>query len=62
MSYTKSTYAYIKYYLRSKKTKGDLYLSWLLIEAAVINQITAVSTRTSILKDRAPLDIDKKLY
>ena len=61
-SRTKGAYAYIKRYLGGKKTKGDLYSSWLHIEAAVINQITAVSTRTSILQDRTPLDIDKKLY
>ena len=54
--------AYIKRYLGGKKTKRDLYSSWLLIEAAIINQITAISTRTSIQQDRAPLNIDKKLY
>ena len=37
-------HAYIKRYLGGKKSKGDLYSSWLHIEAAVINQITAVST------------------
>jgi hypothetical protein len=48
--------------LGGKKTKRDLYSSWLHIETAVINQITAVSTRTDMLQDRAPLGIDKKLY
>jgi hypothetical protein len=61
-SRAEGAHAYIKRYLGGKKTKGDLYSSWLLIEAAVINQITAVSTRTSIQQDRAPLNIDKKLY
>ncbi|CAG8971729.1 hypothetical protein HYALB_00007209 [Hymenoscyphus albidus] len=61
-SRAEGAHAYIKRYLGGKKTKGDLYSSWLLIEAAVINQITAVSTRISMLQDRAPLDIDKKLY
>jgi hypothetical protein len=61
-SRAEGAHAYIKRYLGGKKTKGDLYSSWLRIEAAVINQITAVSTRTSILQDRAPLNIDKKLY
>jgi hypothetical protein len=62
ISRVEGAHAYIKRYLGGKKTKGDLYSSWLYIEAAVINQITAVSTRTTILQDRAPLDIDKKLY
>ena len=61
-SRVEGAHAYIKRYLGGKKTKGDLYSSWLLIEAAVINQVTAVSTRTAIQQDRAPLDIDKKLY
>jgi hypothetical protein len=61
-SRAKGAHAYIKRYLGGKKTKGDLYSSWLLIEAAVINQITAVSSRTSLQQDRAPLNIDKKLY
>jgi hypothetical protein len=61
-SRVESAHAYIKRYLGGKKTKGDLYSSWLLIEAAVINQVIAVSTRTAIQQDRAPLDIDKKLY
>ncbi|KAF5190520.1 Transposase [Thalictrum thalictroides] len=61
-SRAEGAHAYIKRYLGGKKTKGDLYSSWLHIEAAIINQITAVSTRTSIQQDRAPLDIDKKLY
>jgi MULE transposase-like protein len=61
-SRAEGAHAYIKRYLGGKKTKGDLYSSWLHIEAAVINQVTAVSTRTSMLQDRAPLDIDKKLY
>ena len=61
-SRVEGAYAYIKRYLGGKKTKGDLYSSWLLIEAAVINQITAVLSRTSLQQDRAPLDIDKKLY
>jgi hypothetical protein len=47
-SRAKGAYAYIKRYLGGKKTKGDLYSLWLLIEAAVINQITAVSSRTTI--------------
>ena len=62
ISRVKGAYAYIKRYLGGKKTKGDLYSSWLLIEAAVINQVTAVSTRIAIQQDRAPLSIDKKLY
>ena len=61
-SRAEGAHAYIKRYLGGKKSKGDLYLSWLLIEAAVINQITAVSSRTTIQQDRAPLNIDKKLY
>jgi hypothetical protein len=61
-SRAEGAHAYIKRYLGGKKTKGDLYSSWLLIEAAIINQITAISTRTSIQQDRAPLNIDKKLY
>jgi hypothetical protein len=61
-SYIEGAHAYIKRHLGGKKTKGDLYSSWLLIEAAVINQVTAISARTAIQKDRAPLDIDKKLY
>lgn len=61
-SRAEGAHAYIKRYLGGKKTKGDLYSSWLLIEAAIINQITAVSTRISIQQDRAPLNIDKKLY
>jgi hypothetical protein len=61
-SRAKGAHAYIKRYLGGKKTKGDLYLSWLLIKAAIINQITAVSSRTSLQQDRAPVDIDKKLY
>jgi hypothetical protein len=47
-SRAEGAHAYIKRYLGGKKTKGDLYSSWLLIEAAVINQITAVSSRTTI--------------
>jgi hypothetical protein len=61
-SRAEGAHAYIKRYLGGKKTKGDLYSSWLLIEAAVINQITAVSSRTTIQQDRAPLNIDRKLY
>lgn len=61
-SRAEGAHAYIKRYLGGKKTKGDLYSSWLLIEAAIVNQITAVSTRTSIQQDRAPLNIDKNLY
>jgi hypothetical protein len=61
-SRAEGAHAYIKRYLGGKKTKGDLYSSWLLIEAAVINQITAISSRTSLQQDRAPLNIDKKLY
>ena len=53
---------YIKRYLGGKKSKGDLYSSWLHIEAAVINQIIAVSTRTNIERDRMLVDADKKLY
>jgi hypothetical protein len=56
------THAYIKRYLGGKKTKGDLYSLWLLIEATVINQIITISSRTSLQQDRTPLDIDKKLY
>ena len=47
-SRVEGAHAYIKRYLGGKKTKGDLYSSWLLIEAAVINQVTAVSTRTAL--------------
>jgi hypothetical protein len=61
-SRAKGAHAYIKRYLGGKKTKGDLYSLWLLIKAAVINQITAVSSRTSLQQDRALVDIDKKLY
>ena len=61
-SRAEGAHAYIKRYLGGKKSKGDLYSSWLLIEAAVINQVIAVSTRTTIQQDRAPIDIDKKLY
>jgi hypothetical protein len=55
-------HAYIKRYLGGKESKGDLYSSWLCIEAAVINQITAVSTRASTARDHIPIDIDKNLY
>jgi hypothetical protein len=61
-SRAEGAHAYIKRYLGGKKSKGDLYSSWLHIEAAVINQITAVSNRTAIQRDRTPIDIDKKLY
>jgi MULE transposase domain len=61
-SRAEGAHAYIKRYLGGKKSKGNLYSSWLHIEAAVINQITAVSNRTSIQRDRTPVDIDKKLY
>ncbi|KID94857.1 hypothetical protein MAJ_09156, partial [Metarhizium majus ARSEF 297] len=61
-SRNEGAHAYIKRYLGGKKSKGDLYSSWLRIEAAVINQIAAVSTRTNTLRDRIPIDIDKKLY
>jgi hypothetical protein len=61
-SRVEGAHAYIKRYLGGKKTKRDLYSSWLLIEAAIINQVTAISTRTAIQQDRAPIDIDKKLY
>jgi hypothetical protein len=61
-SRAEGAHAYIKRYLGGKKTKGDLYSSWLLIKAAVINQITAVLSRTTIQQDRTPLNIDKKLY
>ncbi|RKF79143.1 hypothetical protein GcC1_049037, partial [Golovinomyces cichoracearum] len=61
-SRAEGSHAYIKRYLGGKKSKGNLYSSWLRIEAAIINQITAVSTRTSIQRDRTPIDIDKKLY
>ena len=61
-SRAEGAHAYIKQYLGGKKTKGDLYSSWLHIEAAVINQITAVSSRTTIQQDRAPLNIDERLY
>jgi ribosomal protein L20 len=62
MSQAEGAHAYIKRYLGGKKTKGDLYSLWLRIEAAIINQIIAISTCTSILQDQAPLNIDKKLY
>jgi hypothetical protein len=47
-SCTEGAYTYIKRYLGGKKTKGDLYTSWLLIEVVVINQITVISSRTSL--------------
>jgi hypothetical protein len=37
-------------------------MSWLLIKAVVINQITAVSTRMTMQQDQIPIDIDTKLY
>jgi hypothetical protein len=61
-SRAKGAHAYIKRYLGGKKTKGDLYSSWLLIKAAVINQVVAVSTRTTMQQDRTPLNIDRRLY
>ena len=61
-SRAKAAHAYIKRFLGDKRSRGDLYLTWLQIEAAVINQIAAVSSRTTILRDRIPIDIDKKLY
>jgi hypothetical protein len=36
-SRVEGAHAYIKRYLKGKKTKGDLYSSWLLIKATVIN-------------------------
>ena len=61
-SRAEAAHAYIKRFLGGKRSRGDLYLAWLQIEAAVINQIAAVSSRTTILRDRIPIDIDKKLY
>jgi hypothetical protein len=55
-------HVYIKRYLGGKKSRGDLCSSWLHIEAAVINQVTAVSIRTNTVRDCTPVDIDKKLY
>ena len=36
-SRAEGAHAYIKRYLRGKKTKGDLYSLWLLIKAAIVN-------------------------
>ena len=61
-SRAEGAHAYIKRYLGGNKSKGDLFSLWLQIEKAIINQITAVSTRTNIQRDRTPVDINKKLY
>jgi hypothetical protein len=55
-------HAYIKRYLGGKKSKGDLYTTWLLLEAAVINQITTVSSKSTTQQDYTPVDIDRLLY
>jgi hypothetical protein len=61
-SRAEGAHAYIKRYLGGKKSKGDLYSLWLHIEAAVINQITAILTCTSTRRDYMLVNIDKKLY
>jgi hypothetical protein len=61
-SRSKGAHTYIKRYLGRKKSKGDLYTTWLLIEAAVINQITTISNKSTIQQDSTPVDIDIKLY
>lgn len=61
-SCVEGAHAYLKRYLGGKKSKGDLFTAWLWIEAAIINQITAISTCTNKEQDFAPIDIDKKLY
>jgi hypothetical protein len=50
-SRAEGAHAYIKRYLRGKQTKRDFYSLWLLIKAAVINQITAVLSHTIIQQD-----------
>ena len=61
-SRVEGAHAYIKRYLGGKKSKGDLLSTWKQIELAVINQIATVTISTSTLRDRVPIDIDKKLY
>jgi hypothetical protein len=48
MSRAEDTHAYIKRQLGGKKTKGDLYSSWLQIEASIIRQITDATCRTTL--------------
>ena len=61
-SRAEAAHAYIKRYLGGKKSRGDLFSSWIHIEAAVVNQVSAVLNRTSIQRDRVPIDIDKNLF
>jgi hypothetical protein len=46
-SRVEGAHAYIKRYLGGKKSKGDLYSTWLNIEAAVAHQMTTILATTS---------------
>lgn len=55
-------HAYIKLHLGGKKTKGDLMSTWLKIEAALLNQLDNISSRTALGRDTTPLTLDNKLF
>lgn len=61
-STVEGNHAYIKRYLGGKKTKGDLFSTWLNIEKANTNQIDVVLSRTSSQRDCIPLNIDQQLF
>ena len=61
-SRAEGAHAYIKRYLGGKKTKGDLLSTWLSIEAAVTDQLTSLTTPTSMIRNRTPLQVDSNLF
>jgi hypothetical protein len=61
-SRVEGAHAYIKRYLGGSKSKGDLLSSWLHIEAAVINQIIAISIRTNQQRDNTPINVERTIY
>ncbi|KAI0993426.1 hypothetical protein K3495_g14758 [Podosphaera aphanis] len=61
-SRAEGVHAYIKRYLAGKKSRGSLLTSWLNIGRAVINQLTVVTVRTNVSRDRTPLGLDRRLF
>ena len=55
-------HAYLKQYLSSKKSKGDLFTTWQKIEAAINNQIINIQGLAASERQATPLNLDRKLF
>jgi hypothetical protein len=58
----KGSHAFLKRYLGSKKTQGDLFTTWSNIEAVIRFQIKAIQTKETRVQDYCLLDIDNKKF